>query len=142
MGKKLEESGHKKVLEYIVEERVHPGTGKTIKVPRIADMETIKMDRLLEIGVERRYFSDRDFVMRTSFHALMALVKDLLIQGKAVNLDGYFRLEPRLTGNVNATGKISKEANPLEIKVRVLKEMKLEYRDYAWRLKGDRLQKN
>ena len=48
----------------------------------------------------------------------------------------------RITGNVNATGKISKEANPLEIKVRVLKEMKLEYRDYAWRLKGDRLQKD
>ncbi len=43
----------------------------------------------------------------------MALVKDLLVQGKAVNLDGYFRLEPRLTGNVNATGKISREANPL-----------------------------
>ena len=142
MGKKLEESGHRKVLEYIVEERVIPQTGKTIKVPRIADMETIKMDRLLEIGVERRYFSDRDFVMRTSFRSLMALVKDLLIQGKAVNLDGYFRLEPRLTGNVNATGKISKDANPLEIKVRVLKEMKLEYRDYAWRLKGDRLQKD
>ena len=142
MGKKLEESGHRKVLEYIVEERVIPQTGKTIKVPRIADMETIKMDRLLEIGVERRYFSDRDFVMRTSFRSLMALVKDLLVQGKAVNLDGYFRLEPRLTGNVNATGKISKEANPLEIKVRVLKEMKLEYRDYAWRLKGDRVQKD
>ena len=142
MGRKLEESGHRKVLEYIVEERVHPSSGKKTKVPRIADMETIKMDRLLEIGVERRYFSDRDFVMRTNFHALMALVKDLLIQGKAVNLDGYFRLEPRLTGNVNATGKISKEANPLEIKVRVLKEMKLEYRDYAWRLKGDRLQKD
>ena len=100
------------------------------------------MDKLLEIGVERRYFSDRDFVMRTSFRALMALVKDLLVQGKAVNLDGHFRLEQRLTGNVNATGKISKEANPLEIKVRVLKEMKLDYKDYAWRLKGDRLQKD
>ena len=142
MGKKLSETGGKTIVEYMVVETTHPRTGKKTKVPRIADMETIKMDKLLEIGVERRYFSDRDFVMRTNFRALMALVKDLLVQGKAVNLDGYFRLEPRLTGNVNATGKISKEANPLEIKVRVLKEMKLEYRDYAWRLKGDRLQKD
>ncbi len=52
MGKKLEESRNRKILEYIVEERIHPGTGRKTKVPRIADMETIKMDRLLEIGVE------------------------------------------------------------------------------------------
>ncbi len=42
---------------------------------------------------------------------------------------------------MNATGKISKEANPLEIKVHALREMKLEYKDYTWRLKGDRVQK-
>ena len=28
------------------------------------------MDRLLKIGVERRYFSDRYFVMRTNFRAV------------------------------------------------------------------------
>ncbi len=34
MGKKLEESGHRKVLEYVVEEKVHPQSGKVTKVPR------------------------------------------------------------------------------------------------------------
>jgi hypothetical protein len=34
MGKKLEESGNKKVLEYIVEEKVLPQSGKVTKVPR------------------------------------------------------------------------------------------------------------
>ena len=32
MGKKLEESGNKKVLEYVVEEKIHPRTGKETKV--------------------------------------------------------------------------------------------------------------
>jgi hypothetical protein len=32
MGKKLEESGHKKILEYVVEEKIHPRTGKKTKV--------------------------------------------------------------------------------------------------------------
>ena len=34
MGKKLEKRNNKRVLEYVVEEKKHPRTGKRRKVPR------------------------------------------------------------------------------------------------------------
>ncbi len=93
MGRKLEESGHKKVIEYIVEERVHPSSGKKIKV-------------------------------RTRLRALRVLAS---LEGPLSGASVHFGL------------RIWRRFG---IKVRVLKEMKLEYKDYAWRLKGDRVQKD
>ena len=142
MGKKLETSRDKKVLEYTIVTSTHPRTGKKTKLPRIVGMPTINMDGLIEKGIEKGYFRDRGHVVLGDFRTMMSLVIKTLEEGVAVNLDGYMRFEPYLTGNVNATGKISKEANPLALKVKPLKKLKLEYKHYAWRLKGDRLQKD
>ena len=141
MGKKLEKRRDKRVLEYVVEEKKHPRTGKRTKLPRIVDMPTAKMEDLINKGIQQGYFREREHLVLADFRTMMSLVIKTLEEGTAVNLDGYMRLEPYLTGNVNASGKTTKDANPLALKVKPLKKLKLEYTDYEWRLKGDRIQK-
>ena len=141
MGKKLDKQGDKKVIEYVVESKFQPLTGKTIEVPRIVDMPTMKMEALIAKGIERGYFREREDLVLADFRTMMSLVIKTLQEGTAVNLDGYMRLEPYLKGNVNETGKTTREANPLALKVKVLKKLKLPYTTYEWRLKGSRIQK-
>ena len=141
MGKKLDKQGDKKVIEYVVESKFQPLTGKTIEVPRIVDMPTMKMEALIRRGIEQGYFREREDLVLADFRTMMSLVIKTLQEGTAVNLDGYMRLEPYLKGNVNETGKTTREANPLALKVKVLKKLKLPYTTYEWRLKGGRIQK-
>ena len=141
MGKKLDKQGDKKVIEYVVESKFQPLTGKTIEVPRIVDMPTMKMEALIRRGIEQGYFREREDLVLADFRTMMSLVIKTLQEGTAVNLDGYMRLEPYLKGNVNETGKTTREANPLALKVKVLKKLKLPYTTYEWRLKGSRIQK-
>ena len=140
MGKKKEQIRDRKVLEYVVEEKVHPLSRRKSKVPRIVGMPTVKMDALIERGIRQGYFHDREDFVLANFRAMMSLVIKTLEEGNAVNLDGYLHLEPYLTGNVNEAGKTTKEANPVALKVKALKKMKLEYWQYEWRLKGGRVQ--
>lgn len=141
MSKKLDKQGDKKVIEYVVESKFQPLTGKTIEVPRIVDMPTMKMEALIRRGIEQGYFREREDLVLADFRTMMSLVIKTLQEGTAVNLDGYMRLEPYLKGNVNETGKTTREANPLALKVKVLKKLKLPYTTYEWRLKGGRIQK-
>ena len=141
MSKKLDKQGDKKVIEYVVESKFQPLTGKTIEVPRIVDMPTMKMEALIRRGIEQGYFREREDLVLADFRTMMSLVIKTLQEGTAVNLDGYMRLEPYLKGNVNETGKTTREANPLALKVKVLKKLKLPYTTYEWRLKGSRIQK-
>ncbi len=141
MGKKLEHQRDKKVIEYVVDSKFQPLTGKTVEVPRIVDMPTIKMEDLIAKGIERGYFRERADWVLADFRTMMSLVIKTLQEGAAVNLDGYMRLEPYLKGNVNERGKTTRDANPLALKVKVLKKLKLSYTTYEWRLKGSRIQK-
>lgn len=70
----------------------------------------------------------------------MSRISDYLGEGKAVNLGGYFRIQPYLTGNVNETGVLTQK-NKLAVRITALAKLKMRLSSFAWRLKGDRVKR-
>ena len=138
MSKKRDEKRGKTVLEYTIVETPNLKTGKKTKVPRIANMKTNMMSSLIKRAKATGQFHSSEISFEADFHIMMSIVRETLEKGEAVNLGGYLRLEPCLKGTVNKKGLITEE-NELAIKVRALKNLKLELHDFAWRLKGDRV---
>lgn len=139
MGQKLEAKGSKKVLEYKVVKATHPLTHKSMCLPRIDNQKTITMDMLMQRAEQRGYMFGRDHMFRAQFDSMMEMVKEYLLEGYAVNLDGYMRFQLCLTGNLNEKKLITVENNDLELKISPLRKLKLKLKNFAWRLKGDRL---
>jgi hypothetical protein len=139
MGQKLEAVRSKKVIEYKAVEIRYPQTGRKIIVPRIDNQKTITMDMLMQRAEQRGYMFGRDHMFRAQFDSMMEMVKEYLLEGYAVNLDGYMRFQLCLTGNLNEKKLITVENNDLELKISPLRKLKLKLKNFAWRLKGDRL---
>ena len=139
MGQKLEAKGSKKVLEYKAVQIRYPQTGRKIIVPRIENQKTITMDMLMERAEQQGYTFGRSHMFQAQFDSVMEMVKEYLLEGYAVNLGGYMRLQLCLTGNLNEKKLITPENNDLELKISPLRKLKLKLQNFAWRLKGDRL---
>ena len=128
----------KKVLEYTVIPTPVGASKRLVKVPRITEQATVSMDELLEKAKESGYITSQPSYFKSQFEVMMSLVMDYLESGKAVNLDGYLRIQPYLKGNVNETGKLTRN-NALAVRVTTLSKMKMHLSKFAWRLKGDRV---
>ena len=140
MSKKVEKVGNRKVLEYAVVEFKHPSKKTVTNVPRIVGQRTVGMDELIERAERGGYTTIRANLFKAQFESVMALVKDCLEAGNAVNLGGYLRIQPFLTGNVNAANELT-QANELAVRVTPLSKLKLKLRSFAWRLRGSRVKK-
>ena len=138
MSKKVEDVGHRKVLEYAVVGIRHPSKKTVTEVPRIVGQRTVGLDELVERADRGGYMSVSANLFKSQFESVMALVKDYLEEGNAVNLGGYLRIQPYLTGNVNVAHELTRE-NKLAIRVTPLSKLQLKLRSFAWRLKGSRV---
>lgn len=137
MSKKISKLYSQKILEYTVVSTPNKQTGKVARVPRLATPKTVEMDELLARATMMGGIPGGAFVVRTQFELLMSVVKSFLEEGKAVNLDGYFRIQPYLTGKVDKTGRVSGK-NGLVVRLTALAKLKMNIRSFAWRRKGDR----
>ena len=140
MGEKVDEFYSRRVLEYNVVRTIHARTKKPLKVPRIADQETVTLDDLIARATSCGYLLARPSHVKAQVETLMSLITDYLAEGKAVNLGGYFRVQPYLTGNVNETGRLTPK-NKLAVRITALAKLKMRLTSFAWRLKGDRVKK-
>ena len=138
MSKKVEDVGHRKVLEYAVVGIRHPSKKTVTEVPRIVGQRTVGLDELVERADRGGYMSVSANLFKSQFESVMALVKDYLEEGNAVNLGGYLRIQSYLTGNVNVAHELTRE-NKLAIRVTPLSKLQLKLRSFAWRLKGSRV---
>ncbi len=138
MSKKVEEVGDRKVLEYAVVAFTHPIKKTVTKVPRIVGQRTVGLDELIRQAERGGYTTISANLFKAQFESVMALVKDYLEAGNAVNLGGYLRIQPFLTGNVNAANELTR-ANKLAVRVTPLSKLQLKLRSFAWRLRGSRV---
>lgn len=139
MGKKLEETRHKKVLEYNAVKAIHPSTHKVMYLPRIDNQQTVTMEKLIQRAANEGYSIGRANIFEAQFNSIMAIVQEYLLEGYSVNLGGYMRLQLCLTGNLNDKMLITPENNKLELKISPLRKLKIKLQNFAWRLKGDRV---
>lgn len=139
MSKKVEEVSDRKVLEYAVVGIRHPSKKTVTEVPRIVGQRTVGLDELIKRADRGGYMSVSANLFKSQFESVMALVKDYLEEGNAVNLGGYLRIQPYLKGNVNAAHELTRENNKLAVRVTPLSKLQLKLRSFAWRLKGSRV---
>ena len=140
MGEKVDQFYSRSVLEYTVVKTPHAQTKKITCVPRIADQETVTLDELITRATSCGYLLARPSHVKAQVETLMSLISDYLEEGKAVNLGGYFRIQPYLTGNVNETGMLTQK-NKLAVRITALAKLKMRLESFAWRLKGDRVKR-
>lgn len=138
MSEKIEFVRSKPVLEYTVVETPNLRSGKTTKVPRLVDQETVTLGDVLERASSRGYILGQPTLFQHQFETMMSIVQGFLEEGKSVNLGGYLRIQPYLKGNVNATGLLTR-ANKLAVRVTTLTRLKMGIQSFAWRLRGDRV---
>lgn len=137
MSKKLDFIGSKPVLEYTVVETPNLRNGKTTKVPRLIEQETVSLREVLERASGYGYILGQPTLFLHQFETMMSIVMGFLEEGKAVNLGGYLRIQPHLKGNVNETGLVTR-SNKLAVRVTALARLKMSLQSFAWRLRGDR----
>ena len=138
MGKKLDDDMSRKVLEYI-EVQMPPANGKPgARVPRIVTPRTLTLNQVVNRAVSQGYTLGQPNFFKAQFESVMAAVMDCLAEGNAVNLGGYFRIQPHLQGKVNAEGLLTRK-NRLCVRVTTLAKMKMNITDFSWRRQGGHL---
>lgn len=137
MSKKVQKKENKAVVEYAVVSLPHPVTGKTKNVPRIAGQRTVGLDTLIARLEQGNAANTSKILLKTHFEMIMGEVRRALEQGEAVNVDGYFRMQPYLKGSVSTAGELTSK-NTLAVRMTPLSKLKLSLSSFAWRLKGSR----
>ena len=125
--------------KYKISYRVIPGrnpkTGLPIRRPIIVNRDTLSASQVVEFALKNGYARGQYYDIYGSFNGVLEASKELLRQGKAINL-GWLRIHAELTGTVDETQQLT-AANMFRVLCTSLLELKENATDYACENVGD-----